>query len=325
MNTIRLRPAEPERDFGQLATWFSSLEDEPTSEPGLKEDYEAHREQIIRLMVAEDEQGQLLGFNWAYRDRREPDRVTFYLFVKPEERGQGVGRRLYEDLAQAAEEAQVKKLRVSVRDTCPECRAFAEGRGFTERTHMIGMALDLEAFDDRPYDEIIANLKGEGFQFTSMEALGNTEEAQRKLYSLNNTTAAETPGSDGEHPWASFEDFQKRVCQTDWYKPGGQIAVIDTATGAWAAMSAITRLEGNAYAYNLFTGVDQRYRGRKLGQAVKVVALRYARDILKASSVHTHHNTKNLPMIAIDRKFGYQQMPGTFSMEKAINEEGWSV
>ena len=62
-----------------------------------------------------------------------------------------------------------------------------------------------------------------------------------------------------------------------------------------------------------------RYRGRKLGQAVKVVALRYAREVLKASSVHTHHNTKNLPMIGIDLKLGYTQTLGSFSMEKVLS------
>ena len=73
------------------------------------------------------------------------------------------------------------------------------------------------------------------------------------------------------------------------------------------------------FAYNLFTGVDERYRGRKLGQAVKVLALRYARDVLQVSTVRTHHNTFTLPMIAIDRKFGYVQMPGFYSMEKSLD------
>jgi RimJ/RimL family protein N-acetyltransferase len=180
------------------------------------------------------------------------------------------------------------------------------------------MALNLDAFDDRPYDAIIARLKGEGFQFTSMQELGDTEEAQRKLYVLNDTTSAETPGVDGEHSWGSFEDFQKSVCQSDWYRPGGQMVVIDTATGKWVAMSAITRLEGNDYAYNLFTGVDKQYRGRKLAQAVKVLALRYARNVLKADTVRTHHNIKNAPMIAIDLKLGYTQMPGTYLLEKVL-------
>ncbi len=318
MKTTILRPTDPDRDFGQIASLISSQEDEQISEAGLKEDYEKHKENAIRIMTAEDEQGELIGFYWAYHNTVEPSLVSFYLVVKPEHRRQGTGCRLYENLAQAVEEAHAKKLRVSVGDTCPECRAFAERRGFTERRHHFAMSLDLETFDDRPYDETIARLKSEGFRFTSMEALGNTEGVQRKLYVLNDSTDITTPGAEGEHPWATFEDFQKSVCQSDWYMPGGQMVAIDTANGTWAAMSAITRRVGNDYAYNLFTGVDISYRGRKLGQAVKVLALRYARDVLKANTVRTHHNTKNLPMITIDRKFGYRQLPGTFLMEKII-------
>ncbi len=34
------------------------------------------------------------------------------------------------------------------------------------------MELDLQAFDDRPYDAILARLKSEGFRFTSMAESG---------------------------------------------------------------------------------------------------------------------------------------------------------
>jgi hypothetical protein len=37
--------------------------------------------------------------------------------------------------------------------------------------------------------------------------------------------------------------------------------------------------------------------------------------VLKVNEVRTHHNAKNLPMIAIDRKLGYGQLSGTFTME----------
>jgi RimJ/RimL family protein N-acetyltransferase len=153
-----------------------------------------------------------------------------------------------------------------------------------------------------------------------MQELGNTEEAQRKLYDLNETTGMDIPGSSGEPYWGSFENFQQSVCQSYWYKPDGQMVVIDTNNGVWAAMSAITRLEGADYAYNLHTGVNKPYRGRKLAQAVKILALRYAREVLKTDTVRTQHNMKNLPMIAIDRKLGYQQMPGTFLMEKILEK-----
>jgi len=318
MKRITLRPVEPERDFALIAALFTLEQDEPTTEPALKIDYDAHKERIFRLMVAEGEQGELLGFNWATRSRIDANEAYFYVIVKPEQRGQGVGSRLYDDVERAAQSAQVKKLEVSIHDNYPEYRSFAEGCGFHERRHSIGMELDLDALDDHPYDEMLDKLGAEGFQFTSMEALGNTEEAQRKLYALNDTAAADTPGSEGIHPWTSFEDFQKKVCGANWYKSAGQMVVIDTATNDWPAMSAITRFEGVDYAYNMFTGTDRRYRGRKLAQTVKVLALRYARDVLKVKTVKTHHNSKNLPMIAIDHKLGYVQTAGNFTMEKIL-------
>ncbi len=105
------------------------------------------------------------------------------------------------------------QLEVGVRDDCPKCRSFADRNGFSEQRHSIGMTLDLTRFDDRPYEAVISRLQAEGFQFTSMEALGNTEEAQRKLYALNDMTASETPGSEGMHPWLDFADFQRECVQ----------------------------------------------------------------------------------------------------------------
>jgi GNAT superfamily N-acetyltransferase len=317
MKTVLLRPAEPEHDFKQLAAWFSSFEDEPTTETGLHEWYAKVRQNSIPV-VAEDEQAKLLGFFWALRDKTVLDRWYFDLFVRPDQRRQGIGRQMYEYLLQTLATRQAKTLQTRIRDTWPDCLAFAERRDFREVRHRIGMTLDLDSFNDRPYDAIIANLKSEGFQFTSMEELGNTEDAQRNLYLLNKTTDMETLGASGEPSWDSFEDFRESVCQSAWYKPAGQKVVIDTTTGIWAAMSAITRTEGNTYAYNLHTGVDKRYRGRKLAQAVKVTALRYAREVLKVHEVRTHHNTRNLPMIAIDNKFGYTCLPGTCLMEKEL-------
>ncbi len=44
----------------------------------------------------------------------------------------------------------------------------------------------------------------------------------------------------------------------------------------------------------------------------------YAQGTLGVDSVRTHHDTKNVPMIAIDRKFGYVQQPGACRMEKTL-------
>lgn len=319
MNTWTFRPADPEGDFEQLAIWFTILENATSTESNLRRYYEREKERIM-VNVAEQAAGGILGFYWIEHDKIVPDRETFSLYVESGHRFKGLGSRLYEDMVHRIDSSHVNTLRVNVRDDCPEGLEFAKHRGFKERSHLMAMSLDLRTFDDNPYEQVITRLKREGFQFTSMEELGNTEEAQRKLYEINEMTAREIPGSSGESSWASFEDFQQRVCQTDWYKPAGQMVVIDTATGDWAAMSAITCFAENDYAYNLHTGVDKRYRGRKLGQAVKVHALRFARDVLKVNSVHTHHNSMNSPILSIDRKFGYMPIPGFYSMEKCLKE-----
>jgi RimJ/RimL family protein N-acetyltransferase len=317
MPSITLHPIDPDRDLGEIASLLSTYNDEVTTEAELKEEYIRDKERINQ-QGAYDEEGNLAGFYWTSNSHLEEGRVYANLIVKPEYRHAGVGHHLAVHMEKTLSSQPTKRLRLTVLDTDPAYKSFAEMRGYTALQHLIGMELDLDKFGERHYQEIINRLKDNGFKFTSMEALGNTEEAQRKLYQLNDTASSETMGGLGEHSWASFEDFQKRVCQSDWYIPGGQIVVIDTATGVWAAMSAITRLQGTDYAYNLFTGVDWYYRGRQLAQAVKATALCYARDVLKVRTVRTHHNTDNLPMIHIDRKFGYVDLPGHYTMEKVF-------
>jgi GNAT superfamily N-acetyltransferase len=177
MKSIILRPAGPERDFERLAAWFSVLEGEPNSESDVREYFDRERARTIQR-VAEDEQGQMLGFYWMVRHRSVAGRAFLYLFVSPERRGDGVGRRLYEDVVRGAQAAQAIILRVNIPDDLPEGRTFAEHRGFVERLQRIILELDLDAFDDRPYDAIIARLRREGFRFASMEELGDTEDAQ---------------------------------------------------------------------------------------------------------------------------------------------------
>jgi GNAT superfamily N-acetyltransferase len=316
MTGIHFRTAEPDSDFTQLAEWFTIIEDQINTETGLKEYYEKQKERTA-ICMAESESGERVGFYWASRDKAEPDRTTFTLYVKPDRRGQGIGSSLYNEIIHNLP-PDIKRLRTMVTDMNPNDKAFAERRGFVEKTHHFGMELDLKTFDDRRFEVVLAQLRSEGFLFTSMEELGNTEEAQRKLYLLNDSTSKTTPGTEGESPWVSFEDFQQSVCQSDWYKPGGQKVVIETSTGTWVAMSAITCFKDTDYAYNLMTGVDPSYRNRGLGKAVKITAIRYAREILKVDKIRTHHNMFNKPMIAIDQNLGYTMLPGAFRMEKVL-------
>jgi RimJ/RimL family protein N-acetyltransferase len=210
-----------------------------------------------------------------------------------------------------------RTLRVRVRDDCEPGIRFADQHGFQLKYHSIEMMLNLKTWDEQEYDPILQSLREQGFCFTNMAEQGDTPEARRRLYALNNSAAATDPGSDGIPPWASFEEFNRDVCSSAWYHPDSQIVAIDTLTGEWVSMSAITVFDGADHAYNLFTGTDVRYRGRKLAQAVKTLALRKARQF-GVDTVRTSHTSKNAAMIAIDQKLGYVRMPGTWVMEKGL-------
>jgi len=320
LNIFTLRNIDPSRDLEWIAPLISSVDVEPTSATELREWYERKLPDDIHLRVAEDETGKRLGFYSLYRYHAgEQMRFRFYLIVEPACRRRGVGAALFEHLEELALSLKADGITTDIRDNDPEGRRFAEKRGFIQKSHDIQMMLELASFNEEPYSASIAALIVQGFRFTNMAELGNDEEAQRKLFELNNSVTATQPGHDGIPSWGSFEEFQRTVCQMPWYQPAGQMVVIDTSTGEWVAMSAITRFENADHAYNLFTGVDPRYRGRKLGQSVKALALCHARDHLGVDRVRTNHNFDNDAMIAIDRKLGYIQIPGTFRMEKTLN------
>lgn len=316
--TTQYRNLNPGNDFAPLARLFTLEMQDPTTEKGLREDYEKHKDRILCLRVATSEQGEVMGFNWLTRDKMDEQRAYCYLVVSLDHRYQGIGSQLYKKVEEVSLASAIRELRATFPDTMPESRTFAEKRGFTMISHSIGMQLELDGLDLQPYLDLATELERLGYEFTTMEALGNTEADQQKLYLLNDVTSSQTMGSEGEHSWSSFEDFQQSVCQSDWYNPAGQLVVIEKSTGKWVAMSAITRFEGQEEAYNLFTGVDEAFRGRKLAQAVKAKALLFARDVLDVKLVRTNHNSLNEPMIAIDRKFGYVQSPGSLYMRKNL-------
>jgi len=318
LTKINIQPAGPGRDFEAIAALLTTQETEPSTSESLLEWYNKQPADGIHFSVALSPQRELQGFNGLYRSYTNLKRnYSIYVIVEQESRRHGLGSRLHDHLLAQAAELDALTLRTRVRDNFEQGLHFATQRGFTVKKHSIEMMFDLKSWDGSRYEPTLQSLQTQGFRFTNMTELGDTQEARRKLYTLNNNAAATDPGSDGIPPWATFEEFERDVCKSSWYHPEAQIVAIDTSTGEWAAMSAITVFEGSEHAYNLFTGTDMRYRGRKLAQAVKSLALRKALTF-GVDTVRTSHNSENVAMIAIDTKLGYVCTPGTFIMVKEL-------
>jgi mycothiol synthase len=318
LDDIQILPADPAAHFAGIATLMNTVESEPNTAESLDEWYQKQLADGVSFAVAQDRSGCMLGFNGIYRANTNIERYfAIYLVVNQDYWNQGIGTMLYANLLTQASALDALTLRVRVRDNCQPGIRFAQKHGFVQKKHSIEMMLDLDTWDDTKFTPIIESLQARGFHFTNMAELGNSLEARRKLFDLNNRAAATDPGSDGIPPWGTFEEFDQDVCGSSWYHPDAQFVAIDTHTGEWAAMSAITVFSEADHAYNLFTGTDVKYRGRKLAQAVKSLALRRAR-LFGVHTVRTNHNSENEAMIAIDKKLGYGYTPGMLIMEKEL-------
>jgi hypothetical protein len=69
--------------------------------------------------------------------------------------------------------------------------------------------------------------------------------------------------------------------------------------------------------HHSFTGVLRAYRGRRLALALKLLSIsaaqRYDVDYL-----YTNNDSSNAPMLAINRRLGYQESPGIHMLIRAL-------
>jgi GNAT superfamily N-acetyltransferase len=306
--SFHLQPLQPERDFPRLAELRSAAEPEPITVEQLQEwDAQAPQGQLRRRMVALDEQGQIIGYNDAGRDPwMPPGLFDVEALVDPAWRRQGVGALLYQDALSFCQAQGATRLQGMLRDNCAPCLRFAQQRGFSIERHRFESTLDLDTFDEGRFAGHIEAIEASGIRFFTLADLGNTEEAQRRLYSLNERVSRDTPGYQS---WLTFEAFQAQVVGASWFRPDGQIVAADGEN--WIGMAAVGYFASTQSMYNMITGVDRSHRGRGIALALKLLSIRCARAY-SARSIRTHNDAENAPMLAINRKLGYRPEPGLY-------------
>jgi GNAT superfamily N-acetyltransferase len=231
------------------------------------------------------------------------------LGVDPAYRCQGIGSALWDASLDYLQEKGATRLGSEVLDHDPVGLGFAERRGFAIDRHLFNSILDLAGFDGTPYLPGIAALEAQGIRFCSLADFPDTPETRRKLYDLNVTNVLDIPGVDGI-PW-TYPGFEEFVVRAPWFRREGQLLAVDGDT--WVGLAAVSLTPETQGACNEHTGVLRACRGRKIAQALKVMAVRYARQH-GAQMIRTDNDSLNLPILAINRKMGYQSQPGKYML-----------
>ena len=297
-------------DAAELARLYSYTTAEPITVETIL-DWWALREGEVRVtMLACDENGRASGY-WDI-DREtwmEPGHFYMKVIVAPQERGHGLGTQMYAAALEAACAHGATHLESRVREGDRVSLQFAERRGFRIEHHTFESTLDLTSFDEHRFDVLMTRLQQEGFRFFSLAEAGVTEENKQKLYAINRASGLDNPGNNGVFP--DYYAFSKNVFEASWFRADTQILV---AQGdQWVGLAAIGIYPVDNHAYNAFTGVLREYRGRGLAQALKLQTILIAkREGLRY--VRTHNDSNNVPMLAVNRKLGYQPEPGHYEL-----------
>ncbi|HWI52733.1 MAG TPA: GNAT family N-acetyltransferase [Symbiobacteriaceae bacterium] len=298
---MRIRELDPLVDYISVAPWL----DTQTSRL-LDERRAAPEGQVQREMVAEQADGPLVGFSRVFRlPWWSEGRFSVSVTVDPAERGRGVGDLLADEALAWAAAAGATRLETEVRDNDERSRRFAVRRGFAVDRHLFSSTLDVAAFDSVPFAGVVDQVRAGGIRFFTMADAGDTLAARQQLYEVNRATTLDIPGR--EPTFSAFDQYQRRTFGTESYRP--ELHLLAADGDRWVGFAAL--IPQGATLYNRMTGVVGGYRGRKIALALKLLAIEAA-GRHGFAKLTTNNDSENAPMLAINRKLGYQPVPGVY-------------
>jgi GNAT superfamily N-acetyltransferase len=309
---FQLRPFRTPEDYAAAVPLLNLINAEPyTPETWAEEDKTQTAAFHCFRLVAETSEGQVVGFGESFRfPWAKPGKFYMMVIVAPAYRGQGLGARLLEAVEADARAAGGTILQASIRDNDPESRAWVERRGYRYNRHTFESALDLATFDPAPFAAVIPAVEASGIRFFTY-ADQPTDQLARQIHALMNQTFRDIPGTDvGDEP---FDAWENRYLKHKDARPEG---IILAAEGDRLAGVTVFRPEGTEGAvYTHYTGVDRVFRGRQIALALKLKSIEAAKA-MGAPRMRTNNDAQNKPMLAVNRKLGYQPEPGFWRLIK---------
>lgn len=166
----------------------------------------------------------------------------------------------------------------------------------------VRLELDVGRFDEAAFVPCLDRARSSGVELTTLAALGDTPGHRRALYTLNRTCSADIPERGAFY---TYEEYVAERIEVATFEPRG--VVIARHGGEWVGMSAVSLRPERGFAFSEMTGVLAPYRGRGLSLALKLLAIRFAREAGYVRLVAFHH-PRNEAAIAMNRRLGFVDM-----------------
>jgi GNAT superfamily N-acetyltransferase len=311
----QIRPFDSAIDLPDIAALLSQLERPVTAEDLQRRLLNAPPGFVRQYGLALDEQAALVGIVTILRPPWiRPGHYWTRVLVEPEARRQGIGARLLDFALTFIQQYGATYVDSDVSDDCTPCLLFALHHQFAIERYTFFSRLYLSDFDVVRFTGVIETVAASVVRFATLAELGNTLENQQKLHDLNRLCNADNPAHAG---WGfeDFETFRERVFEDAEFRADAQAVALDGEQ--WIGLACLTYYaEANAM-YNRFTGVLPAYRGRHIALALKLLAIQCAQRY-EVDYIVTNNDSENEPMLAINRRLGYQARSGIFRLLRKL-------
>ena len=320
---LPIRPLVADQDSSRLAQLMREYGFPRATDDGMRDYLTPKTTQTRLTLVALDDTTTPTPTPIGYADviHQQPapaGKFQMFLLVNPTHRRRGAGTRLYDQAVSFAFAHGLRELRVPAWDDDSNSLAFAAHRGFTLEHVITTSVLHVANFDESPFASVIHDVRASGIRLFPLSDVPDTPEHRRRLHDLYRETWLDAP--DGAN-WVErmAEDFT-----APYFKPdaaAGFFLAADSNAGpdgAWIGFTNLSVDKDARYAHQGMTGVRRPYRGRKIALALKLLSIRYALS-RGVTEIRTGNDSRNAPILAINRKLGFISGRGQASLLKHVS------
>lgn len=316
---VNIRPFMPDDYEAALGVWNTALPEYAETVAEWQHN-DAHRDpkcKHARLLAERD--GVMIGYAEydQFAGMYHPRKFFVFVVVHPEYREQGVGAALYTALITALAPHDPLAVRTQVREDMLRAVRFAESRGFKADMRSWESRLDVQALDFDAFAAVEDRMQAEGIALKTLRELEADPERDHKLFELNRVLARDVPAPE-QRTDRDYEQYITGMLGNPDLLPDGYIVALDN--GAYVGMSNLWKSAIDDELITGLTGVKREYRRKGIALALKLRALRYARD-RGIKTVKTVNESNNRAMLAINEALGFRKQPAWIDYNNVLREE----
>jgi GNAT superfamily N-acetyltransferase len=266
--------------------------------------------QRITIWLIEDA-GQAIGFGRLYRNIGSYDPLKWFaeIGVLSPFRGKGFGTAMYDHIVQFLRAEGAKFLTGRTSDDDAGSKDYFIRRGFVETKRDFESSLDLTTLDTKT----LGSFGSHSLDIKTVQ-VADSENVRRQWHRLFEETRRDIPRDDIPTPF-SYEEFHEIFVNDPLFLWNVSSFVFDG--GRLVAMTYLYEAEREGTIFQALTAVDREYRCKGIAKAVKAFAIRRALDA-GFTTIYTDNDSRNLAMISINERLGFQRLPGMITLRKEL-------